>query len=238
MKGFGRKGMTRCPRPSWWLCHPWVWLSRCSLLHMCRLLQLKADPPVLWDPGVFEVKQLAFKSHCKTNGSLPSAAGCSACNCQVCRSSWCWGSQREKSPPVQGNVCEHVKWSVRASSHLMAETWNGKHVQWARGPQALLLPRKWSDGGWSKHVNPGSPHARVFHNAKSICWVEILGTRFGIYTDRLTSSLLLGFHSCCYGDTFPLSKKESISSKLCLFRHWMCTYWMSVSVSRAETKDE
>lgn len=33
----------------------------------------------------------------------------------------------------------HIKWPVRATSHLWAETWNGKHVQLAQGPYGSRL---------------------------------------------------------------------------------------------------
>lgn len=135
MKGFGRKGTTQCTSPSFWLCHPWVWSSRCSLLQMCRLLQFKADPPVLWDPDESEVKQLAFKSHCKAKSSLSSAAGCSACTSVGFADHPGTGDPRGRRVHLSKETSViHVKWPVRAPSHLLAETWNGKHVPWAQGP--------------------------------------------------------------------------------------------------------
>lgn len=41
----------------------------------------------------------------KPTAAFPSAAGCPAGDCQACRPSRHRGSQREKGPLVQGNVC-------------------------------------------------------------------------------------------------------------------------------------
>lgn len=147
-----------------------------------------------------EVKQLAFKSHFKTQSNLSSAAGCSECGCRVCRLSRLWAPRERRVHLSKEMSVIHVKWPAREPSHLLAETWNGKHAVSPGAPQALLLPRKWNEERWSKHVNPGGPQAWVFHNSKSICRVEVLGMSIGIYRDRLTSRLLPGFHSHCYGN--------------------------------------
>ena len=55
---------------------------------------------------------------------------------RVCRSFRLWvprGRRRDHLSKETSVI--HVKWPVREPSHLLAETWNGKHVQRAEGPQ-------------------------------------------------------------------------------------------------------
>lgn len=199
MKGVGRKGMTQCPSPSWWLCHPWVWSSRCSLLQMCRLSQLKADPPVRpW--YILRSSSLPSSHRVKPKAIFLSCWVFWMWLCRVCRSSRLWTPGGKVVHLSKEMSVMHVKWPVRAPSHLLAETWNGKHVQWAQSPTGSASSQEVEWCGMKQTRDCRQPTCLGVSQCEKHLLGGVLGMRIGIYRDRLTSSLLPGSHFCCYGN--------------------------------------
>lgn len=81
--------------------HPDVHSSRCA-----DSRQLRADPPVPWNPDLFEVRQLAFKPHCKADSRLSLSCWVFCRRLSGLQIIQAQGlPEGEKGPLVQGNVC-------------------------------------------------------------------------------------------------------------------------------------
>lgn len=212
---------------------------------MCSTIRPKADPPVLraWDvcevmrsgcsPPSHTIKWMALSL--QTLGVLSPALR----PYQVCRSfrRWVPGGRRRDRESKETSVI-HIKWPVREPSHLLAETWNGNHLQLARGPAGsrFFAGSGLMKAGANTWIQAAHRPGCCTMQKASVGWKSrALGSEF-IETDWLLASSRDSTPAAA-GINFSTEQEGSIPhSIICgvFLMHLMPIYQMPVSVLGAE----